>query len=473
MLIETLPLMLPDLVAAFWDAYRQSGRVDRTVARKLAELSIGDSDAARSGARSLFVDVVEPLSDAFDPAAAHAYVDLMAEALDVVRRHPAGASVDAELSRLGLSTGALAARAHRLLDSYPPPPTAPPRLAIVLSGVTLGRDVAISTTIMGALLARDPATRVVFVGGPIAAGLVAGNPRIAFEELEYPRTGDLLARLDYWLRLRGLVGRLTAGLADDEWLLVDADSRLGQLGVLPLAPDDRTRFLPTRTVDLPGRERLAEMAGAWAAALLGDEEPARPRVWLTDAARGWAAAVRAQLVAHRPRWAVVHFGVGGKAAKGLGPDFEERLLRRLTADGLGVLLSRGVNEDEVAATLALTERLGADVDLLHLPAGSVLDPLDAEGRRQVVTWQAPTGEMAALVEAADLYVGYDSAGQHVAAAVGTPGVTAFVVEAGERHLRRWSAAGVGPTRVVRVEPGTADLDGVVDRIAAELSAIGA
>ena len=55
--------------------------------------------------------------------------------------------------------------------------------------------------------------------------------------------------------------------------------------------------------------------------------------------------------------------------------------------------------------------------------------------------------MAALIEAADVYVGYDSAGQHVAAAVGTPGVTAFVVEAGERHLRRWSAAGRGPTVV--------------------------
>ena len=101
MLIEPPALMLPDLVAAFWETYRQSGRVDRAVARKLAELAIGDSEDARAAARALFVDVVEPLSDAFDPAAAHAYVDLMVEALDVVRRHPAGARVEAELARLG------------------------------------------------------------------------------------------------------------------------------------------------------------------------------------------------------------------------------------------------------------------------------------------------------------------------------------------------------------------------------------
>src|SRR5215210_4324766 len=117
--------MLPDLVAAFWDTYRQTGRVDRPVARKLAGLAIGDSEDARAAARALFVDVVEPLSDAFDPAAAHAYVDLMAEALAVVRQHPSGARVEAELSGRGLSIHDLAARAHRLLDTHRPAPIAP------------------------------------------------------------------------------------------------------------------------------------------------------------------------------------------------------------------------------------------------------------------------------------------------------------------------------------------------------------
>jgi ADP-heptose:LPS heptosyltransferase len=387
----------------------------------------------------------------------------MAVVIDVARRHPDGARVDAELTRLGLSTPALAARGHRLVEAQRPAPTAPPRLAIVLSRVSLGSDVATSCTIMRALLERDPATRVAFVGGPAAAGLVAGNPRIAFAPCEHPRGGDLLARMHYWLELRRLVGRLSAGLADAEWLVVEADSRLTQLGMLPLAPDERSRYFVLRTVERPGRERLADLAGAWAAELVGADRPPLPCVWPSDAARDWAAALRAALDEHRPRWALVSFGVGGKAAKGLGADFETRLLRRLADHGLGVLLSRGVNEAEVAATRAVTDRLAAaGLDVLDLPASG--DGLAAAGRRQIVTWQAPTDGMLALVEAADVYVGYDSSGQHVAAAVGTPGVTAFVVEAGERHFRRWSPAGRGQSRVVRVEPGASDLQRIVDQV---------
>jgi ADP-heptose:LPS heptosyltransferase len=69
-----------------------------------------------------------------------------------------------------------------------------------------------------------------------------------------------------------------------------------------------------------------------------------------------------------------------------------------------------------------------------------------------VTWQADSGAFCALVEASDLYLGYDSAGQHVAAAAGTPAVTLFVTSAGSRHLRRWSPHG-RRARVLAVPPG--------------------
>jgi hypothetical protein len=40
------------------------------------------------------------------------------------------------------------------------------------------------------------------------------------------------------------------------------------------------------------------------------------------------------------------------------------------------------------------------------------------------------------------------------------------MEGGERHLRRWSAAGRGPTRVIAIEPGSSELDRIVAEVAA-------
>jgi ADP-heptose:LPS heptosyltransferase len=49
-----------------------------------------------------------------------------------------------------------------------------------------------------------------------------------------------------------------------------------------------------------------------------------------------------------------------------------------------------------------------------------------------------------------LYFGYDSAGQHVAAAAGVPLVTVFAGYASERTLERWLPTGAGPIHVVKI-----------------------
>ena len=43
-----------------------------------------------------------------------------------------------------------------------------------------------------------------------------------------------------------------------------------------------------------------------------------------------------------------------------------------------------------------------------------------------------------------LYIGYDSAGQHAAAALGIPAITVFAGHPNERFLRRWHPHGTGP-----------------------------
>jgi ADP-heptose:LPS heptosyltransferase len=58
---------------------------------------------------------------------------------------------------------------------------------------------------------------------------------------------------------------------------------------------------------------------------------------------------------------------------------------------------------------------------------------------------------AAMIAASRCYAGYDSAGQHVAAALGVPVVTVFRGFPCERMLARWTPSGPGPVTLLRAD----------------------
>src|SRR5690606_4496478 len=85
----------------------------------------------------------------------------------------------------------------------------------------------------------------------------------------------------------------------------------------------------------------------------------------------------------------------------------------------------------------------------HLPSGSLVPPA---GSGDLVTWEADVGAFFAAIHCAALYVGYDSAGPHTAAALGVPVLSIFIESAGSRHAARWAPRGPGPVSIVRAAP---------------------
>jgi ADP-heptose:LPS heptosyltransferase len=69
----------------------------------------------------------------------------------------------------------------------------------------------------------------------------------------------------------------------------------------------------------------------------------------------------------------------------------------------------------------------------------------------VRTWEGSFAGFASIIAQSRLYVGYDSAGQHAAAACGVPLVTVFAGFPCPRMLARWRPTGRGPIEVVRVD----------------------
>ena len=75
------------------------------------------------------------------------------------------------------------------------------------------------------------------------------------------------------------------------------------------------------------------------------------------------------------------------------------------------------------------------------------DRIEAE----LIVWSGRVGLLAALIGQSDLYIGYASAGQHIAAAMGVPCIDVFAGFSSRKMLDRWKPTGSGETRVVAVE----------------------
>ncbi|WP_299823196.1 hypothetical protein [uncultured Jannaschia sp.] len=415
---------------------------DRAATARLTALALDDAEGATE---ALFGSVVEPLCDGFTRRGTLICEGVLAQVIDLARRHPDCAALDAALTEEGIG-GEADLRARTAWGQRDPTSTgAPDRIGLISRG-TLGADLAISLPLLRGLAARWPEAEIVVFGRerlrPVIEGLGA-----RFVSVGYGRQGGLAARLGAWVGLREAIAAEAAGAGPGRWLLIDPDTRLTQLGLL--APGPRAAYwrLPSRKVEAGC---LGQIARDWLAARFGAAAPTTPLpLRLADAA--WARRLRSAMTADGRRLVAAGFGFGGNPAKRVGPEFEAGALVALVADGHRVLLARGVDGSARAATEAFYAALvDRGLRVRHLPEGRHLRP-GAEA--DVVTWQADPGAFLAVIAASDAHLGYDSAGQHIAAALGVPTLTILVTAAGLRHADRWRPTGPGPIRVLRVDPG--------------------
>ena len=78
------------------------------------------------------------------------------------------------------------------------------------------------------------------------------------------------------------------------------------------------------------------------------------------------------------------------------------------------------------------------------------------------------GEMAGLIANSHEYIGYDSACQHIAAAMETPCITIFAGSNNMRFIRRWSAHGIRKSAIIHIDTlndcALIDAEGIVVRL---------
>jgi ADP-heptose:LPS heptosyltransferase len=287
-------------------------------------------------------------------------------------------------------------------------------LVYVLSRVTLGSDIKIVSGLLDCARHRFPQARIVLVGGRKTAELFAADQRIGHLEANYPRSGPVTERLEFAHALR-------EQLEAPQRIVLDPDSRMTQLGLIPVCEPEHYFHFPSRSAQTDSTEDLSRLARNWFEQHFGKVDVARSTYIAPDPV---------VVTGGRPR-AAVSLGVGGNDTKRVGGDFEAHLIRSLAERYNTVWIDRGAGGEE---SLRVTAAVNAS---------------DSEER--VRFWEGGFAGFASIIAQSDLYVGYDSAGQHAAAASQTPLVTIFAGAPSLRFQQRWTPYGEGNRFMVEAD----------------------
>ena len=368
-------------------------------AEQLLECCLGDGswpafllDEVRCGTRTLegsrafFSIVVERLSDRFEPRLSSVYARLFSELIGQPE---------------------LAERYERVRQ--PRVCKQNPSKVFVLSRVTLGADVAVTSVMLDAAKRRFPHAEIHFAGARKGWELFAADPRIRLREVSYGRTGLLADRL-----------AAKPDLGEPGAIVIDPDSRLTQLGLLPVCADDDYYFFESRAYGGESDATLTALAQRWCEETF---ELSETKPFIAPAPSGLP-----------PAEVTVSLGVGENPLKRLADPFERDLLALLPEN---TLIDQGGSDDEAARVLAAIK----------------------PGQR---TFRGGFARFAAAIQESRFYVGYDSAGGHVASVCGVPQISIFAGAVSERMFQRWRPSGT----VIH----TAGLDNaqVLDRLSATL-----
>jgi len=412
------PVGVPD--DPFWrvrSALLAGGFVpDADLDRIVEQATASDLNLATAASKRLFQDLVEPLADRFEPQLSEQYQRFFTAVGDCLEGEPG-------FERFNHRRARLTAREAADVDALPEV-----RRCLVLSRVTLGADVAVTSVVLDGLKTSFPNASLTLAGGAKAMALFRGDPRISFLPIEYQRGGTLRSRLDAWVELSEQVEQWV-GADPACCLVVDPDSRLTQLGLLPVAPTAvREVSFDSRAYGEHGDESIAELTSRWVAETFG-----------VGGALPYVAPSAEELKAGRTlrgesgiRVAAMNWGFGGNETKRVSPEFETAIVLGLLRRGWRVVLDKGAGEAEGSAAQATA-------------AAS-----RNEGFDELELFDGPLSGFAGVIAASDLFVGYDSAAGHIAAAFGVPGIDVFRGAVSERMRQRWSPWGRHPAKVVAV-----------------------
>jgi len=432
----------------FHDYYKETGEVLRDSVELVTQIAVlEDSELNKIGIKHLFVDMVEKFNDTYELDKRLSYYTLFSQVIDLCR--PLSKKLDEHLSQFDINGEAdLVARNKRIRNkkAWNSSDNSEPDKILVLSRVTFGADIAITSLAFAKMQRMFPEAEIVFIAPPLAEPLFAGNPKLKFRSLEYSRKGNLVGRLESWLELLEVVEEEIK--TADSYLVIDPDSRLCQVGLLPLTQKDQGYYFYEPSFD---QKLLAQDFAQWLDEKFEEKDPEviYSKLYLQSEDEEKAGQLFEKLKFKKPVIGI-HFGTAGEESKQMSLEFEEQLITSLIKEGLQILLYKGAGEKEEERTEKLFEKLKKlSVEVLEVDQ-SQMASLDTPAPELTVFSRTSLGESAAILGQCQQILCYSSSSKHIAGAQKVPVTVIYIREAD--FVDRWVPYTDSQVNIVRITP---------------------
>lgn len=451
------------LATSFVRQWRSAGSLDLGLIDRLGRLSLADDPAVAVRAVSaLYSTVIEGLCDDFSSSGVDACNPVLLKLFDLVRPLVAGQEMDRLLTSLNYgSADQLINRYKRIQNRQPLSGAEKKKIKkiFILSRVTVGADVAITSVFVQRLLFSFPQAELVLFGPGHLKEIFHGMERVCCLNTGYHRRGSLVERLTFWPDLYNFVRQHWRNLRPDEVLFFDPDSRLSQLGLLPLLPEEATCYFNSRQTLDQGDEdlSLSQMANIWLNFILTENRCCPPAVFNKPNHEKAARDFYSQCGPSVLRVAV-NLGVGGDGRKRVADPFEEQLLFSFLQKKETLLfLDSGCDPEEKlrAEKLAYKAReRGVAVDRVR--EAQVVSKKISFSHGMII-FEGGISSLTAMVRQNHVFFGYDSCCQHLVTAIGVPAVIGFAGAPHKRFRARWQPRNlIGSTITIPIENSEPD-----------------
>ncbi len=472
--VDTLEHLSKQIALSFLDKYFYNDLYEREYINILCDMATfsNDDNLNKIGSSALFGMIIEGLCDDFEELQTETYNHVMSDIISFCRKLPKGKFLDENLNKFDLRSDKdilhrienirKTSSSYKKLDAIP-------KNIIILSRVTIGADVAITSVIVQKMKIIFPDSDIVVVGNNKLHDIFGADKDVEVAVMTYTRRGGLVERLSSWHAVLDIINETMKDLNEEDILLIDPDSRLSQLGVLPMITDSQYRFFNSRgDSSYPKKMSISELTNYWLDKVLGENPFCYPKI-LTNQKDAEKSANLAKNLRNNGCENIIsiNFGVGGNSRKMLTSQFEIKLILSLLREpNTVILLDKGFGDEELSRSNQILNTVKKESFKVVDTQFNDINNIDMSSG--LIGIASGIGEAATLIQQSNEFIGYDSACQHIAAALGIITYTIFAGSNNPRFVKRWNATGENKTEIIHVDtltnPSLFNDDDILSRI---------